>query len=52
VNVTKRLQANEFIDFITQVKSAAQTARNALSNTDEATSRQLWRQLFGPQFGQ
>jgi hypothetical protein len=52
VNVTRRLPVNEFIDFMTQVKSAAQTARNALSNTDEATSRQLWRQLFGPQFGQ
>jgi hypothetical protein len=52
VNVTKRLPVDEFNDFMTQVKSAAQTARSAINSTDELSSRKLWRQLFGPQFGQ
>lgn len=52
VNVMKRLSVKEFDDFMTQVKSAALTARNAFNNTDEAASRKLWRQLFGSTFGQ
>jgi hypothetical protein len=51
VNVAKRWPAKEFNDFMVQVKSAAATARNAYNGTDEATSRRLWRQLFGSQFG-
>jgi hypothetical protein len=42
----------DFKDFMSQVKSAAETARKALDNTDEGESRKLWRQLFGPKFGQ
>jgi hypothetical protein len=52
VNVAKRWESKEFDGFMTQVKSAAVTARQALDSTDEATSRKLWRQLFGPRFGQ
>jgi len=52
VNVLKRLPTKEFDDFMMQVKSAAVVARNALNSTDEGTSRKLWRQLFGSQFGQ
>jgi hypothetical protein len=52
VSVTKRLPVKEFDDFMTQVKSAAVTARKALDNADEAASRRLWRQLFGSGFGQ
>lgn len=50
VNVAKRWPAGEFNDFIVQVKSAAATARNAFNSSDEATSRKLWRQLFGSSF--
>ena len=52
VNVAKRWAANEFHNFMVQVKSAAATARSALNSSDEATSRKLWRQLFGSTFGQ
>jgi hypothetical protein len=52
INVAKRWQLSEFNDFITQVKSAALTARQALDSTDEAESRKLWRQIFGAKFGQ
>ena len=51
VNVAKRLSATEFSDFMTQVKSAAKTARKALDEPNEALSRKPWRQLFGPTFG-
>jgi len=51
VNVAKRLSAEEFTDFMTQVKSAALTARNALNDPQESSSRNLWRQLFGSNFG-
>jgi hypothetical protein len=51
VNVMKRLPSKEFDDFMTQVKSAAVTARSAIDSTDEVASRKLWRQLFGSQFG-
>jgi hypothetical protein len=51
VNVTKRLSAKEFSDFMTQVKSAAVTARKALDDPNESSSRRLWRQLFGQNFG-
>jgi SMODS domain-containing protein len=52
VNVTKRLSVKEFVDFMTQVKSAAAIARKALDSADDASSRKLWRQIFGSQFGQ
>lgn len=52
VNVAKRWPANEFTDFMVQVKSAAATARGAFDSSDETASRKLWRQLFGSQFGQ
>jgi hypothetical protein len=52
VIVTKHLPVKEFDDFMIQVKSAAQTARSAFDNNDEASSRKLWRQLFGSQFGE
>ncbi len=52
VNVMKRLPAKEFDDFMIQVKSAAQVARSAYDSKDEATSRKLWRQIFGSTFGQ
>jgi hypothetical protein len=52
VNVAKRWTSTEFDDFMTQVKSAAATARKALDETDETVSRKLWRQLFGPRFGE
>ena len=51
VIVTKRWPANEFNDFMIQVKSAAVTARKALDSTDESASRKLWQQLFGSSFG-
>ena len=46
------VRSSEFSDFMAQVKSAAATARRAIDDTNEATSRKLWRQIFGPQFGQ
>lgn len=52
VNVMKRLPTKEFDDFMVQVKAAAVTARNAFNSADEASSRKLWKQLFGSQFGQ
>ncbi|MCU1302133.1 MAG: hypothetical protein JWQ87_2417 [Candidatus Sulfotelmatobacter sp.] len=52
VVVTKHLPAKEFDDFMIQVKSAAQVARSAFDSKDESSSRKLWRQLFGSQFGQ
>ncbi|MBZ5555234.1 MAG: hypothetical protein LAO21_21185 [Acidobacteriia bacterium] len=52
VNVAKRWPAEEFNDFMVQVKSAATTARSALNSSDETASRKLWRQVFGSQFGQ
>jgi hypothetical protein len=52
VNVAKRWPAKEFNDFMAQVKAAAVTARSAYNSSDEASSRKLWRQLFGSQFGQ
>ena len=52
INVAKRWEFIEFKDFMTQVKSAAVTARQALNSTDEAESRKLWRRLFGSNFGQ
>ncbi len=52
VNVAKRWEPAEFNDFMAQVKAAAVTARKALDSKDEPESRRLWRQLFGPRFGQ
>jgi hypothetical protein len=52
VNVAKRWSADDFNDFMTQVKSAAATARAALDSPDENESRKLWRRLFGSTFGQ
>lgn len=52
INVAKRWPFSEFNDFMTQVKSAAATARQALDNADETESRKLWRKLFGAKFGQ
>ncbi len=52
VNVAKRLSVKEFTDFMTQVKSAAATARKAFDESNEGASRKLWRQLFGSNFGQ
>ncbi len=51
VNVTKRLPAKEFDDFMIQVKAAAQTARSAFNSPTESESKKLWRQLFGSRFG-
>ena len=51
VIVTKRWTTAEFDAFMTQVKTAAQTARKALDSKDEAESRKLWRNLFGAEFG-
>lgn len=51
VNVAKRWSASDFEAFMAQVDTAAATARKALDSTDEATSRKLWRQLFGSDFG-
>ncbi len=52
VNVAKRWTSTEFDEFMTQVQSAAVIARQALDQTAEATSRVLWRRLFGNGFGQ
>jgi len=52
VNVAKRWPAEEFNDFMVQVKSAAARARSAFNSSDETESRKLWRQLFGSKFGQ
>jgi predicted lipid-binding transport protein (Tim44 family) len=52
VNVAKRWSSGDFDAFLDQVKSAAQTARQALDATDEAESKKLWRKLFGSSFGQ
>lgn len=51
VNVAKHWEAEDFKHFMNQVKSAAETARKALDNTDEDESRKLWRQIFGSKFG-
>ncbi|MGH9774238.1 MAG: SMODS domain-containing nucleotidyltransferase [Candidatus Acidiferrales bacterium] len=51
VNVAKRLSPEEFTDFMTQVKTAAATARKAFDDQNESSSRRLWRQLFGQNFG-
>jgi hypothetical protein len=51
VNVAKRLSPEEFTDFMIQVKTAAATARKAFDDQNESTSRGLWRQLFGQNFG-
>jgi predicted nucleotidyltransferase len=52
INVAKRWQFNEFNDFMTQVKSAAVTARQALDSTEETESCKLWRKILGSKFGQ
>lgn len=52
VNVAKHWEAEDFKDFMNQVKAAASTARKAFDNTDEGESRKLWRQIFGSKFGQ
>lgn len=52
VNVAKRWTSAEFDDFMGKVQSAAATARNALNESDEAKSRNLWRQVFGTRFGE
>ena len=52
VNVAKHWESNDFNDFMTQVKTAAGTARKAFDSNDEAESRKLWRQIFGSTFGQ
>lgn len=52
VNVAKHWELKDFNDFMSQVRSAAGTARKALDNTDEGESRNLWRQIFGSKFGQ
>ena len=52
VNVAKRWSSADFDAFLAQVKTAAQTARQALDASDEAESRRLWRKLFGSTFGQ
>jgi len=52
VNVAKRWSSSEFDEFMTEVQTAAPTARQALDATDEATSRRLWRRLFGNDLGQ
>jgi len=52
VNVAKHWEADDFTDFMNQVKTAASTARKALGSTDEGESRRLWRQIFGATFGQ
>ncbi len=51
VNVTKHWEAGDFTDFMSQVKTAASTARKALDSTDEMECRKLWRQIFGATFG-
>ncbi len=51
VNVAKRLSAQEFTDFMNQVKTAAAIARKAFDDQNESSSRRLWRQLFGQNFG-
>lgn len=52
VNVAKRWASSEFDEFMTEVQAAAPIARQALDSTDEATSRRLWRRLFGNGLGQ
>lgn len=52
VNVAKRWSSSEFKPFLTNVKNAAAVARSAYDSKDEATSRKLWRQIFGSSFGQ
>jgi SMODS domain-containing protein len=52
VNVAKRWPSAEFKTFLTNVKNAATVARSAYDSKDEATSRKLWRQIFGSGFGQ
>ena len=52
VNVAKRWSSSEFKAFLTNVKNAAAIARGAYDSKDEATSRKLWRQIFGSGFGQ
>jgi len=52
VNVAKHWEAKDFDDFMAQVKTSAVTARKALDSKNESESRKLWRQLFGPRFGQ
>jgi hypothetical protein len=51
VNVAKRWATTDFDSFMNKVQTAASTARAALDESDEAKSRQLWRQLFGSSFG-
>jgi hypothetical protein len=52
VNVAKHWEAGDFIDFMSQAKTAAKTARKALDCNNETESRRLWRQIFGATFGQ
>jgi Second Messenger Oligonucleotide or Dinucleotide Synthetase domain len=51
VNVAKRWSVTDFDAFMAQVSTAADTARGAYEASDEATSRRLWRHLFGSDFG-
>ena len=51
VDVAKHWKSEDFKDFMAQVKASAATARSAFESTSEATSRKLWRQLFGSKFG-
>jgi hypothetical protein len=52
VNVAKHWEPGDFSNFMSQVKTAAGTARKALDSKDESESRKVWRQLFGARFGQ
>ncbi len=52
VNVAKHWDTKDFNDFMAQVKTAAVTARKAFDSKDESESRRLWREIFGPRFGQ
>jgi hypothetical protein len=51
VNVAKRWSVADFVTFMSHVSSAADVARRAYNEADEAKSRNLWRSLFGTEFG-
>jgi len=49
-NVSKRWKSGEFDAFVTAARAASVTAKSALEETNENTSTDLWRKVFGSWF--
>lgn len=49
-DVFKRIEVDEFQQFMEQVKEGAKTARKAFDSKERTESGELWRKLFGKKF--